>query len=377
MFTYRSFYLITMLVALIVTACAPQVVSTPNPKPTVTSEDSPTVITTSTKSTPEPQEPSLTSTSLPLPPTSTSTSILTILPTSSSIISFEERLLATIEIKYPDEIAFVQGFIWVKTDDGHVIKVDPVTNSVVGDIKVDTTSDPHHYCQGLGTDGENIWACSASGDEDHRTIDVVHIDPNSQSVVETVKVGKIFDQFNMPFLLNQIWVLSGNGDKLVGIDITTNQPSPAIDLGSLCFQVAVVSSSLLVTCRLDNIVLRIDPEKMKVTERLTITSPRSITATENGIWLSQDNAVVRLDSESLNPVATFTKLFNPEIFARKEAVWVRLEDGFLYRIDPVNNQLIEQIKSDQNLSIGSILVTPDSIWTTAGDDNLLIRLSLK
>ena len=377
MFTYRSFYLITMFVALIVTACAPQVVSTPIPKPTDTSEDSPTVITTSTKSTPEPQEPSLTSTSLPLPLTSTSTSIPTILPTPSSIISFEERILAPIEIKYPDEIAFVQGFIWVKTDDGHVIQVDPATNSVVGDIKVDTTSDPYHYCQGLGTDGENIWACSASGDEDHRTIDVVRIDPNSQSVIETVKVGKIFDQFNMPFLLNQIWVLSGNGDKLIGIDTTATQPSPAIDLGARCFQVAVVNSSLLVTCRLDNIVLRIDPEKMKVTERLTITSPRSITATENGIWLSQDNAVVHLDSESLNPVATFTKLFNTDIFATKEAVWVRLEDGFLYRIDPVNNQLIEQIKSDQNFSIGSILVTPDSIWTTASDDNLLIRLSLK
>jgi len=338
-----------VIVALILAAC------------TASSSQAPFAI-----STPAPQEPSLTPTSVPA-----------ILPTPSTVVSLEERLLATIDIKYPDELAFVQGFIWVKTDDGHVIQVDPATNSVVGDIKVDTTSDPYHYCQGLGTDGENIWACSASGDEDHRTIDVVRIDPNSQSVVETVNVGKIFDQFNMPFLLNQIWVLSGNGDKLVGIDITTNQPSPAIDLGARCFQVAAVNSSLLVTCRMDNLVLRIDPEKMEVAERFSVPSPRNITATENGIWLSQDNAVVRLDSESLNPVATFTKLFNADIFGTKEAVWVRLEAGFVYRIDPLSNQLIEQIKTDQSLSIGSILVTPDSIWTTAGDDDLLIRLNLK
>jgi hypothetical protein len=338
-----------VIVALILAAC------------TASSSQAPSAI-----STPAPQEPSLTLTSVPA-----------ILPTPSTVVSLEERLLATIDIKYPDELAFVQGFIWVKTDDGHVIQVDPATNSVVGDIKVDTTSDPYHYCQGLGTDRENIWACSASGDEDHRTIDVVRIDPNSQSVVETVKVGKIFDQFNMPFLLNQIWVLSGNGDKLVGIDITTNQPSPAIDLGARCFQVAAVNSSLLVTCRMDNLVLRIDPEKMEVAERFSVPSPRNITATENGIWLSQDNAVVRLDSESLNPVATFTKLFNADIFGTKEAVWVRLEAGFLYRIDPLSNQLIEQIKTDQSLSIGSILVTPNSIWTTAGDDDLLIRLNLK
>lgn len=309
--------------------------------------------------------------------TPTPISVPTIPPTPSSIVSFDERLLATIDIKYPDELAFVQGFIWVKTDDGHVIQVDPATNSVVGDIKVDTTSDPYHYCQGLGTDGKNIWACSASGDENQRTIDVVRIDPSTKSVVETIKIGKIFDQFNLPFLLNQIWVLSSNGDKLVGIDITTNQPSPAIDLGAHCFQVAVVSKELLVTCKLDNLLLRIDPAKMEVTERLTFPNPRNIVATENGVWLSQDNAVVRLDTESLNPVTTFSKLFNADVFATNEAVWVRLEDGFLYQIDPVSNQLVEQIKSDQSLSMGSILVTSDSIWTTAGDEDVLIRLSLK
>ena len=84
-----------------------------------------------------------------------------------------------------------------------------------------------------------------------------------------------------------------------------------------------------------------------------------------------------MDMESLKPVITFTNLSNADLFATQEAVWVRLEDGFLYRIDPASNELMEQIKTDQSLSIGSILVTPDSIWTTAGDDDLLVRLSLK
>jgi len=320
-----------------------------------------------------PQEPSATPTSIPTTPPS----VPTILPTPSSIVSFEKRVLATIDIKYPDELVFIQGFIWVKTDDGHVIQVDPATNSVVGDIKIDTTSDPYHYCQGLSTDGENIWACSASGDENNRTIDVVRIDPSAKRVVETVKVGKVFDQFKMPLLLNKIWVLTGNGDKLAGIDVTTNQPGPEIDLGARCFQVEAAGKFLLATCRLENLVLRIDPEKMEVTERLTFSSPLNISATENGIWLSQGNAIVRLDTETLNPVIVFTNLFNADIFTTKEAVWVRLDGGFLYRIDPLSNQLVEQIRTDQSLSIGSILVTSDSIWTTASDDDMLIRLSLK
>lgn len=331
-----------------------------------------------------PQEPSATPTSIPTTPTSTPEILPTrflvpeVPPTPSSIVPFETRILATIDIKYPDELVFVEGSIWVKTDDGHLIQVDPATNSLVGDIKVDTTSDPYHYCQGLSTDGENIWACSASGDENNRTIDVVRIDPSAKSVVETVKVGKIFDQFRMPFLLNKVWVLSGNGDKLVGIDLTTNQPGPAIDLGARCFQVEAVGKILLATCRLDNLVLHIDPEKMEVTDRLTFSSPRNIVATGNGIWLSQDNAVVRLDTESLNPVATFTNLFgDKDIFATKEAVWVRLENGFLYRIDPATNRLVEQIKTEQSLSMGGILITSDSIWTTASNDDILIRLSIK
>ncbi len=314
-------------------------------------------------------------------PAPTSTSVPIILPTPASVESLEERSLATIDIKYPDELAFVQGFIWVKTDDGHLIQVDPAANRAVGDIKVDTTSDPYHYCQGLGTDGTHIWACSASGDEDHRTIDVVRIDPSTQSVVETVKVGKIFDQFDMPFLLNQIWVLSGNGDKLVGIDVTTGQPNPAIDLGARCFQLAVTDKLLMAACASDNLVLQIDPEQRKVTERLTIQSPRLIAGTENGIWVVQDNAVVRLNPQSLEPVAEFKQLsnigFTGDIFVTQDAVWLRQDSGFLYRINPSANQIVEQIKPDEGVSGGSVLITSDSIWTTASDDNLLIRLSLK
>lgn len=313
-------------------------------------------------------------------PSAMPTLVPEMLPTPASIASFEQRLQATIEIDYPDELIFVQGFIWVKSDDGHVIKVDPATNSIVAEIKVDTTIDTFHYCQGLGTDGKDIWACSAGGDEDNRTIDVVRIDTGLNSVVATVEIGKVFDQFNMPYLLNHIWVLTDNGNKLVGIDTTTNQPGPTIDLGARCFQTAPTERMLLVTCRLDNLILVVDPEKMEVTQRLTFTGARNIVATENGIWVGQDPNVVRLDPETLAPVAVFSRL-GPDagIFATTEAVWVRVEDGFVYRIDPVTNQLVEQIKTDRNLNQGSVLATSDSIWVTVENNlnGLLLRFSLE
>jgi hypothetical protein len=325
-------------------------------------------------------------------PTAVPTSVPAIPPTPSSMTTLDERLLATVNIadhplaaanrigNHPEEIVFAGGFIWVRTANGHVVQVDPATNTMVAAIKVDRTAELDHYCQGLGTDGETIWACSASGEGEDRTIDVVRIDPDTQSIVETFKVGKVFDQFYMPFLSNQIWVLSGNGDKLIGIDVTTNQPGPAIDLGARCFQLAATDKALFATCAIDNLVLQIDPEKKEVTRRVNIESPGIITAAGNGIWVLQDNAVLRLDPESLSQVVVFTNLpgvdSTGDIFATDDAVWVRQESGFLYRIDPANNELIEQIKPDQSLTGGSVLATSDSVWTTAIDDNLLLRLSL-
>lgn len=326
-------------------------------------------------------------------PTTTPTSLAATLPASSSVVSLDQRLLAKINVakhplavpgmigNHPDEIVFAGGFIWTRTENGHLVKIDPTSNEMVGAFKVDTTTDLDNYCQGLGTDGESVWSCSAADEGDNKTINVVRVDAQTNEVVETVKVGKIFEQFEMPFLANQIWVLSGRGEKLVGIDVTSNEPGPAIDLGTRCFQLAVAENSLLATCTLDNLVLRIDPEKREVITRATVMNPRNIAAAKNGIWVTQDNGIVRLDPMSLEPVLTLTGLSGlgstGDIFATEEAVWIRLENGFLYKIDPATNQLIEQVKPDQDLTGGSVLITSDSVWTTAIDDDLLIRLSLK
>lgn len=326
-------------------------------------------------------------------PTATPASLPAILPTPSSVISLNQNLLAKIDVakhplatpgmigNHPDEIVFAGGFIWTRTENGHLVKIDPTSNEMVGAVKVDTTTDLDNYCQGLGTDGQSVWSCSAADEGDNRTINVVRVDAQTNEVVETVKIGKIFEQFEMPFLANQIWVLTGKGDELIGIDATSNEPSPAIDLGARCFQVAVAENSLLATCALDDLLLRIDPEKREVISRATVMNPRNIAAAKNGIWVTQDNGVVRLDPASLEPVLTLTGLSGlgstGDIFATEETVWIRLENGFLYKVDSATNQLIEQIKPDQDLTGGSVFITSDSVWTTAIDDDLLLRLSLE
>jgi hypothetical protein len=50
-------------------------------------------------------------------------------------------------------------------------------------------------------------------------------------------------------------------------------------------------------------------------------------------------------------------------------------NGFLYRINPANNTLAEQVRVDPKLSGGSILA--DSLWTTAYNDDRLFRLTVQ
>ena len=55
----------------------------------------------------------------------------------------------------------LHGFVWVNADDGRVVQVDPSTNQIVDELKVDTAQDTSHYYR--GADGTILCACSAAG----------------------------------------------------------------------------------------------------------------------------------------------------------------------------------------------------------------------
>lgn len=330
-----------------------------------------------------PQPPSVVPSSLPqitrpaLSPSSVvpSPSITSpnILPTPAASVPLDTLRLATIKIRNPDVITVLNGFVWVKTDDGRVVQVDPSTNQVIGELKVDTAQDVSRYCQSFGSDGTNLWACSAGNE----TIDVVRIDPGERKIVTTVKVATIFDQFHMPFFSNRIWVLSGNADKLVGIDVTTNQPGQAIELGVSCFQLAATDDALVATCQRENLILKIDPTTGQITGRMMLDEPEMIAAAGDAIWVGTKSGVVRLAGSDLRLIATFSGIVlgsAGDISATKEVVWVRQQGGFLYELDAQTNTIRRQIVADPNLSGGSVSFSKDSVWTTAADDNVLIRL---
>jgi len=310
-----------------------------------------------------------------------------------STVSMDERLLASIDANehplanptlagnHPEEIVYANEFIWVHLVNGHMVQVNPFTNAMASAVKTDTTTDPFHYCQGLGTDGRDIWVCSAAGDENNKTIDVVRIDTSTQSVVATFEIGKIWDQLYMPFAQNQIWALIEGGSKLVGIDVSSNQANPAIDLGMRCFQLSALNDILYASCGVDNLVVKFDPAKKEIIARQTVQSPGFIYTAKDGVWVSQANSVTRLDPESLNPIVTITGVTYSDINVTSTAVWVwEYGKGILYKIDPATNEVAELIKPNQPfISGGGVLYASDTdtLWLTVDENDLVLRLSLR
>ena len=263
-----------------------------------------------------------------------------------SVVPLAERTLATIPIQNPDSMVQLDGAVWVRTDDGRVVQVDAGTGSIVAEVKVDTTSDPYHYCQALGTDGSSIWTCSAAGGEDDRTIAIVQVDPVDHMIVRTVPVDMIFDQYEMPFVDGRIWALVDGGSSVVGIDVLTGEPTAPTGLDARCTQLSALGDSIAAVCPSDDAVLVIDPEGPSVARRAEVDGPVFLDASADDLWVARERSIARLDPATLTIVAELGPLPGVlDLSIDDDSVWIRQGIAFLYRLDRATGRVTEQTQA--------------------------------
>jgi hypothetical protein len=94
-------------------------------------------------------------------------------PASST--TYGARTEAVIDDANADGLVAAAGAVWVKSDDGRVVRIDPSTNAVTDTLQMDQVSDSSHYCQGIGADGSSVWACATRDDG----TGVAQIDPGT------------------------------------------------------------------------------------------------------------------------------------------------------------------------------------------------------
>jgi len=281
---------------------------------------------------------------------------------------------ASIPVPNLSWLTFYQGFVWVKRDDGFVTRIDPRSDKPAG--QVGGYTDQQHYCQGIGAGGGAVWSCAGGS--------ITRIDPGRMKIVATIPAGKIAGQGRLVFADGHLWVITGRtGNQLTGIDAATNRPGPVIKLPAGCSDLANLApgtGAVWVLCPSfapgASKVIKVDVARRTIQGTLTLTALNGF-ATPTDLWVGSQRGLVRVDATTLQPVALFQGVntgLDGDVAVDGDRVWVRAQDGFLYRIDAKSDTVAEQIKPEGAPGGGSVLVATGSIWTTADDISYLLRL---
>jgi streptogramin lyase len=267
----------------------------------------------------------------------------------------EDRLLTRLSLPSADWMVAAFDSLWVKQDDGRVVRVDPGTGKVIAETGSVSSG---HSCQGIGASAEAIWSCPPSGA-------VERIDPKTNSIAATVRVDKLPDQGRLVSAAGRVWVLTGSGSKLAGIDPAKNKPAATIALDGDCVDLAADGATVWAMCPFEDRVLRIDAATGEVTDELELAGAANGVVGDD-LWVAFEGGVAQVDLESLDVLAVY------EVHPR----WVREEGGsFLTRIDPEAQRIVETINARDLPSGGDVVQIGDSVWATAYDDATLVELS--
>jgi hypothetical protein len=268
----------------------------------------------------------------------------------------------------PDWMVAAFESLWVKRDNGTVNRVDPANNKVLAEIGSGPFEQP--VCQGIGASEEAVWACPRAGE-------ITMIDPQSNEVAATVKVDKLLDQGRLVTAEDQVWVVTDGGERLTGIDVATHKPSTTITLPGTCADLAASQSTLWATCPQEDLLLRIDAVAGEVTDQLELAGAQNASVADD-VFVGYEGGVAQIDPETLEVLAVYGVYprLGGSIFATPDAVWVREEGGdrFLTQIDPVAQEFVQAIVAPQIPSGGDVAVAGDSVWATAYDDDVLVRI---
>ena len=289
--------------------------------------------------------------------------------------SLDPTRLGTVEdtrVEVPDEpdwLATGFGSVWALRGNGSVVRLSPRG-------KVQARIDPELYqpppCQGIGASENAVWACATPGT-------IVRIDPKTNDVAATIEVPKINEQGRLPSSGDQVWLLTGDGDRLAGLSEKTDRLGDPIELGTFCTDVAdrVHGSTLWVACASEGVLLRVDLEKKKVTGKVTDLPLAASVSVGEDVWVGFEKGLARIDPSSLDVTMLQEAVTPDRIRAIGDHVWVREEGGaaFLSRIDAASAAVRQVIAADDLKSGGDVIEFEGAVWATSYDDLTVVKLT--
>lgn len=266
----------------------------------------------------------------------------------------------------PDWLAADDEGVWVKLDDGELQLVDPETASVVASVKITEAADPG--CQGNGFGFGSIWTCAGT--------DVVRVDPVTRTIQTRLPLNKASTQGHLVAYADRMWVLTGTGDRLLGVDPATEQIVTTIALPWRASDVAAGDAGLWAVASSDGHVMKIDADIGAVVFDVAVVDAVTMTVGTQ-VWVGAKSKSVQLDAGTgniLTTIPTGTGIFG-SITSDGESVWVRNTTEFLTQFDAASGAVVATHTASVT-SGGDILLAFGYVWTTAFDDSTLFAIAL-
>jgi hypothetical protein len=274
----------------------------------------------------------------------------------------------------PDWMAVGFGSLWVKRDNNVVARISP-DGRVLATIEAEDFEQP--VCQGLGVSDNAIWACANGGR-------IMRIDPQTNQVDAVVDIAKVNEQGRLTSYDGHVWMLTGDGDRLVGLSDRDNQPGRSIDLGAFCTDVSdtVNGSTLWVVCPYDNKLLRVDLAGGEVVGEVRgLRGATAVSARGSGVWVCVGKGVTHVDATTMTALGTqpLPAGFSCSLRAYDDAVWVRSGDRnspFAARIDPDTGALVQVITTEGRISGGDVIEFADALWVSSFEEGAVYKLRM-
>ena len=294
-------------------------------------------------------------------------------PVPERTSGYAGRTLATLTVDGADGMVAAAGALWVKTDPGHVIRIDPTTNKITDDIVVDRRIDRSAYCQGIGAAGDEAWSCATrkSG------TGVAQIDASTRRLAHVIPGQKIFDQLAIPSTARGLWLLTGDGSTLTLVDPRSRRTA-SYPLGGRYLQLAAHGSRVLATSAVDGTVAVVDASTGGILKRTKLDAPRVAALTDDSVWVDTEAGLARLtnDLEVRTVYRGMSAGLGGDVYADGRSVWLRDSGGVIFRIDAKSGQVRERISPAGPISAGSLIIAFGSIWTSLSEEGKVVRLRL-
>ena len=275
-------------------------------------------------------------------------------------LTIESLTVAEVEVENADLMVSSDSKIWTMSDaefedDLSVFAlkaIDTETSQVAFTIDRQKSG-----CDAIGSGHGSVWVC----DNDK----LLQLHPETGELQSTIEFAMSHTQG--PILADDkgLWLLSRDGSELVHLDPAGSELG-RVALPGLCEQLALFAEKVFVACPESEVVTVVDAAAYEVIDQIEGIEAGLLTGGEDRVWVGFPHETggvgwIMPDGE-VGTVPSSPDLSLGCLLVEPDSVWVRGPDVHLARIDANSGEIVETYQSDRNVGGGCVVRGNGSLW---------------